>query len=120
MLDKLVPCESAKDDGFIAPDGCYWKTKLDYLMMDVLPSCGCGDPSLIGRYVKEMLLKCVQQTDSDDCSCWEITQYDDLPTMFFLSWADHEGYIEHGSTIRCSWMTKKGDELLRDLIEVGV
>lgn len=116
MIDKLVPCE--EHGGFIAPDGGHWDTKADYLMMGVLPSCECGNPSSIGKYVKDMLLKHVKQTDGEDYSCWDITQYEDLPVMFFLSWADHEGYIEHGTTIRCSWMTEKGDELLRDLVEV--
>lgn len=115
MIDSLFPCDGG---GFIAPDGCYWDTKSAYLLMGVLPSCGCGDPSSIGKYVKEMLLKYVKQTKSEDRSCWDITKYEDLPVMFFLSWADHEGYIEHGTTIRCSWMTEKGDELLRDLIEI--
>lgn len=95
--------------------GCSWETRADYLYCGVLPSCGCGDPSAIGRYVKE-LLKHVGQTE--DNSCWERTSWDDLPVMFFLSWADREGYIEHGTTIRCSWMTEKGNELLRDLIEI--
>ena len=28
---------------------------------------------------------------------------------------DREGYIEHGCTIRCSWLTDKGKELVGDL-----
>lgn len=35
-----------------------------------------------------------------------------------MSWADREGYIEHGGTIRCSWMTERGDELIKDLGEI--
>ena len=107
-----------EDGSFTSPDGCNWDSKAEYIYMGVLPSCGCGDPSSIGKYVKEMFLKHVKQTDSDDYSCWDITTYEDLPVMFFLSWADREGYIEHGVTIRCSWMTEEGDELLHDLIEV--
>jgi hypothetical protein len=114
MLKDLRP----EDDGFIDQDGCFWQTKSDYMNIGVLPSCGCGDPASIGKYVKEMLLKHVHQTGSKDYSHNDRTSYDDLPVMFFLSWADSEGYIEHGSTIRCSWMTKKGDELLRDLTEI--
>lgn len=49
MIDKLKPC---KGGGFTDPDGFFWKRKSDYLMMDVLPSCGCGDPPSIGKYVK--------------------------------------------------------------------
>jgi hypothetical protein len=114
MIDKL----KEDGDGFIDAEGCHWDTKADYLMIGVLPSCVCGDPMSIGKYVKDMLLKHVKQTGKEDTLCWDVTQYEDLPVMFFLSWADREGYIEHGTTIRCSWMTEKGDELLRDLIEV--
>jgi len=115
MIDKLVPCENG---GFMSHDGSHWDTKAEYLMTGVLFSCGCGDPSSIGKYVKDMFLKHVYQNGTNNYSCWEITYYEDLPVMFFLSWADREGYIEHGTTIRCSWMTEKGNELLSDLIEV--
>lgn len=116
MIEKLV--YNKDTEMFVDPEGTSWESKSDYLYMSILPSCGCGDPSSIGRYVKDMLLKHVKQTDSDDISCWDITHYEDLPVMFFLSWATREGYIEHGTTIRCSWMTEKGNELLRDLEEV--
>jgi hypothetical protein len=115
MIDKL---KLQEDGSFLDEDNCTWDTKLDYLMMSVLPSCGCGNPKSIGRYVRGMLLKYVGQTGATKHICWELTDYEDLPVMFFLSWADREGYIEHGTTIRCSWMTKKGDELLKDLNEV--
>jgi len=113
MIEKLIKSD---DVGYIDPDGCRWDSPSDYLMIGILPSCGCGDPASIGRYVKEMFLKHVKQTGSEDYSCWSITHYDDLPVMFFLSWADREGYVEHGTTIRCSWMTEKGDELLKDIL----
>jgi len=112
VIEKLVK----SDDGWIDPSGVSWESPADYLMTGVLPSCGCGDPKSIGRYVRDMLLRHVKQTDSEDLSCWERTKYTDLPVMFFLSWADREGYIEHGGTVRCSWMSPKGDDLLRDLV----
>jgi len=108
------------DNGFKDKSGCFWETKEHYLCMGILPACNCGDPSSIGKYVKEMFLKHVKQTNSKNCSCWDITKHEDLPVMFFLSWADREGYIEHGSTIRCSWMTEKGNELIKNLEEVGL
>jgi len=103
------------DGGFEDSNGCHWDSKLDYMLMEVLPSCGCGDPSSIGVYVRDMFLKHCKQNKLEDYSCWDASDYEDMPTMFFLSWADREGYIEHGSTVRCSWMTVEGDELLIDL-----
>jgi hypothetical protein len=117
MIERLQKTDSI-DYPYIDEEGTSWRSRADYLYIKVLPSCGCGDPASIGRYVKDMLLRHVKQTGSDDTSCWKHTNYDDLPVMFFLSWADREGYIEHGTTIRCSWMTPKGDELLRDLAAV--
>ena len=32
--------------------------------------------------------------------------------LFFANWLDGLGYIEHGSGIGCSWLTKKGREVL--------
>jgi len=104
---------------FTDETGCSWETKADYMFMGVLPSCGCGDPESIGVYVRDMLLEHVKQTGAaSGIECWDRTSYDDMPVMFFLSWADSQDYIDHGTTIRCSWMTEKGDELLRDLDDV--
>lgn len=103
------------DGSFVDENGTTWDCELDYLLTGVLGFCGCGSPEDVGEYVRAMLLRHVKQTDSENFSCWERTSYEDMPTMFFLYWADDNGYIEHGSTIRCSWMTPKGDSLLRDL-----
>ena len=108
MIEKLVPCESAIFGGWLDEEGVHHESEEDYLFCYVLPSCGCGDPSTIGRYVRDMLRRHVGHNG-------EGTEYEDLPTMFFLSWADREEYIEHGTTIRCSWLTAKGEELLREL-----
>jgi hypothetical protein len=111
VIDKL-----REDRGmWVDPDGVSWDSPLNYICTGILPSCGCGTPESIAVYVRDMLRKHVKQIGTDDYSCWDITKYEDLPVMFFLSWADREGYTEHGTTIRCSWMTQKGDELLKDI-----
>lgn len=100
------------------PDGTSWESPQDYLYSGVLPSCGCGDPASIGKYVQEMLKKHVATIGVDNAmEIWRNNSYDDLPTMFFLSWADREGYTEHGTSIRGSWLSKKGVELLLDIEE---
>lgn len=101
-------------NGFIDTDGCSWQTRADYMFTGVLVSCGCGDPPSIGRYVYDMLKKYVY-LGNEDYSCWDRTSYEDLPVMFFLSWADRCGYTEHGTSIRGSWITDLGKELLADL-----
>jgi len=47
---------------------------------------------------------------------WE--EYENLEYMFFVYWANDKGFAEHGSTARCSWLTEKGQELLKDLEEL--
>ena len=104
--------------GYIDKDGTSWRSPQDYVYIGVLPSCGCGDPASIGKYVKDMLLAHVAMPGADDSSkVWANNRYEDLPTMFFLSWADREGYTEHGTSIRGSWFTPKGIELLADIEE---
>ena len=105
--------------GWEDEEGCYWKSRLEYMCIHVLHTCGCGDPSAIARYVLMMLERHtydVTNSDSFKTVC-KNNSYDDLPLMFFLSWADHEGYTEHGTTMRLPWRTEKGEELMRDLYE---
>lgn len=117
MLKELKPDPNV-ESGYVDPTGCHWDTKLSYLCIAILGTCGCGDPSSIMKYVKEMLLKYVKPTDSQDTTCWNNFSYDDLPAYFFLSWADNKKFIEHGSSIGYSWMTPLGNELLKDIAEV--
>ena len=120
MLEKLKKLE---DGTFEDVCGVNYDSKADYMFCNVLPSCGCGSPEDIGRYVRDMLLKHVGRPEGPSSPWgghpeWGNNSYEDFPVMFFLSWADSCGYIEHGTTIRCSWLTTKGKELLRDLDEV--
>lgn len=113
MLKKL----KIVNGGFEDENKFFYETKADYLCTGVLGLCGCGDPKAVANYIKNMFLKHVQQAVPEDHSCWDRTYYEDLPAMFFLLWANNHDYIEHGTTIRCSWMTEKGIELLKDLIQ---
>ena len=99
MIEKLTPTDFG---GFFDENGCHWATKKQYLEQGILHQCGCGDTDSIVKYISEMLITHVGETT------WDSNNYDDMPVMFFLSWADNQGYIEHGCSIRCSWLTPKG------------
>ena len=71
--------------------------------------CDCGDSDAILEYIDEMFKLHVGE------STWDDNRYEDMPVMFFLSWANNQDYLEHGATIRCSWLTLKGKELLQDI-----
>lgn len=105
MIEKLKETGD-KDYPFIDEGGCSWQSKKNYLQTEVLGFCGCGDPDDIMLYVKEFLEKLERQD-------WG--KYEDRPYMFLIYWADHNGFTEHGTTARCSWLTDKGKELLNDI-----
>jgi hypothetical protein len=106
MIEKLTP---DPDFGFFDENGVAWATKADYLKQGVLPLCNCGDSDAILKYIFNMFKSYVGQ------STWSTIKYEDMPVMFFLSWATNQDYIEHGVSIRCSWITPKGEELLKDI-----
>jgi hypothetical protein len=68
--------------------------------------CGCGDPVDMINYVKGML---------DDINNEKFHEYSDVPYMFFCNWFDNEGFLEHGVSVRCCWLSGKGKELLGDI-----
>jgi hypothetical protein len=105
MIDKL------KKDGegefpYTDEKGVSYRSKKEYLQFEVLHFCGCGDPDSVMVYVKEFLQKLDNQEWGD---------YEDIPYMFLVYWADHNGFSEHGTTARCSWLSEKGKELLADI-----
>lgn len=105
MIDKLKKLE----DGFEDAKGLFWQTEADYLQCDILGFCGCGNPEEVMIYVKQFLEKLEKQD-------WG--QYEDMPYMFLIYWANDKNFAEHGTTARCSWLTDTGKELLRDINRV--
>lgn len=91
---------------YIDDNGVSWRSKREYLQTQHLGFCGCGDPDEVMVYVKEFL----EKLDKDD---WG--DYEDMPYMFLCYWADNKGYSDHGTTVRCSWLTDTGKELLNDI-----
>jgi len=106
MIEKL------KQDGgyWVDESDCSHESPADFLQTEVLGFCGCGNPSEVMEYVRQMLLKLNAQDFGD---------YEDLPYMFFVYWANDKEFAEHGTTARCSWLTDKGKELLRDIETVS-
>jgi len=105
MIEKLKK-EHDGEFGYIDEDGTSWDSPAEYLQIEILGFCGCGNPEEVMVYVKEMLEKL-------DNKQWG--NYDDMPYMFFVEWADHNEFTEHGCTVRCSWLSDKGKELLKDI-----
>ena len=95
-------------------DGIVWEDKKDYLQIAILGFCGCGNPDEVMKYVYDMLKRVADITIDKGIEF----EYSDLPSMFFLYWADKNNFIEHGTTIRCSWLTDLGKQLMADIEEL--
>jgi len=107
MIEKLkIQDNDGKDCQYLDEGGCSWESKSQYIQIEVLGFCGCGNPSDVMAYVGDYL----QSVEND-----KFGSYEDMPYMFLAYWADHNGYTEHGTTVRCCWLTDKGKELLADI-----
>ena len=78
----------------------------EHIQIEVLGLCGCGNPDDITIWIGEMLKKLDSQN-------WG--EYSDMPYMFFVYWANDKNFAEHGTTVRCSWLTESGKKLLNDI-----
>lgn len=111
MIEKLKKTKGGWED----EDGIFNETRLSYLQLNFLGLCGCGNSDEITVYIRDLLKKLDVPRAGDALKNWEWGDYEDLPYMFFVYWANEEGYAEHGCTVRCSWLTEKGEELLKDI-----
>lgn len=75
---------------------------------DAIGICGCGDPDAVRARVVELM-------EAMQARHWQIFSYDNLDRMLVLTLLDKAGFLEHGSTIRCSWLTPLGIEVLAGL-----
>lgn len=77
--------------------------------------CGCGDPEAALEYVYKYLKG--YQDSREGKITWE--KRDELfssegEMYFFLYWADDKGLMEHGTSVWSGWITKKGEEFIKD------
>jgi hypothetical protein len=107
MIEKLKPLKEELP-GFKYKDeeGIIHQSKTDYLATEGFGFCACGDPGDNLLYIKEIL----EKLDKND---WG--EYEDRHYMFAVYCLDRFGLTEHGSTVRCSWLTDKGREVLEDI-----
>lgn len=83
--------------------------EIDDIECDMLGLCGCGNPEEVREYIRERLERVANKQYPD---------YEEIAEMFFLYVADNRGWLEHGGTIRCSWLTDKGKDVLKTLNRV--
>jgi hypothetical protein len=66
----------------------------------------CGDPMDVLLYINDMFQRITRG---------EFGEYEDLPYMFFMNWADKNHYVDHGTTIRIPFLTDKGKDLIESI-----
>lgn len=71
--------------------------------------CGCGDSIRVLEWMCGELRKVDKR---------EFPNYDEEPQRHFALYVfDAADFIEHGTSIRCAWLTEKGKEWLQDAEE---
>lgn len=84
-------------------------------IVNELGICGCGNPELAYKAVHEMLKRSSSKEEST-ITCAMDNDDASLPYIYFMAYTlDTLGFLEHGSSIRCSWLTEKGEDLLKAL-----
>ena len=88
---------------------------VNYYYYMILKWCGCGDPATACRTIKE-LLYAFSDFDNREARLMESFGVDSLcddPLVLCLAYAlDAAGFIEHGTSIGCSWLTDDGKYFL--------
>ncbi len=94
-----------------------WKADGEDLY-EVLPVCGCGDPQSIFDMAKEVLTEAAKEPGEKRSLCEvAIRGGDDMPLAWaFLAALQGSWLIEHGASIRRSWLTPLGQTVLARLM----
>lgn len=89
----------------------YWTRNTFIKLVDELNICGCGCPENVYRLIHVVMKEiCESRVRTDD----EIGFYD-----YMIYQLNEQGFLEHGSSIYGSWVTKKGEKLVEVLDEMA-
>ena len=89
--------------------------------------CGCGNPELFYVAILQILQRFEdgpewnrelgRMNDDPEKLNFSYEEFEENPFLFAtIQLLDNGGYIEHGTTIRCSWLTDEG-KLVRQFLE---
>lgn len=81
----------------------------------ILPTCGCWDPSIIADAMAEYLRRCIEQFADYGRGVqgfrWESREHM-LADYLLASMADQLGFTEHGSSLSAAWLEPAGERWL--------
>lgn len=114
------------------PDGVCVGSTQSAVMDDILGFCGCGNPDVALKWVRDALMLATERSPADPFDGKEACKAFDVwcadiesrrraffgsrgAELFFLYWLDREGLTEHGGGVDASWLSESGAALLEDL-----
>lgn len=102
---------------YVGKDGHLYNSAEDFLQMDILNFCGCGNPEESLLFTRKTLQKIKARSDNfcDPTKLSALEGWLGPAYEFVLYVLTEKGIIEHGGSIYGSWLTSKGVQLLDDL-----
>lgn len=114
-IDKFL-----QDNHYVDSDGCHYNTAEEFICTGILTFCGCGMPTETLQYIRD----CMQLLR--DKPSIEYSEFEKRCELLFINYGaqyfmwyflDNNKLTEHGGSVP-GWLTKQGEELLDDLIEL--
>lgn len=89
-----------------APDDLTYDSPEEYLFIGILGGCGCGTSEEIAKDVMTLLLE-ISKGEREKI-------YEDSYNELIAHMLDSKDLIEHGSQIGGSWLTEKGESIIKE------
>lgn len=119
-----LPTYDDRTKHWIDDSGCSWARELDFIQIEILGLCGCGDPDAVASMVRDAVKTrsdALRQSRSDGRSALrelETKLFGDENTVvrdFVYYRLDNLKLVEHGTSITSGWLTKRGENVLMHL-----
>ncbi len=97
-------------------DGCIYESAQEFLQSGILGFCGCGDPDISLKYIKDSLtlIEAYSNIATPDFEDYGEPFKGKGDVYFIWYFLDQEGFTSHGSSVP-GHLTKKGEDFLSDL-----
>lgn len=90
---------------------CHYESPADFLWFYIMNGCGCGS----FNDFKAEAWKLFEDFALNREAKWDL--YDNPVRELLAHWLDSKGLVEHGTSIRGSWLNEQGKTLYDDLLK---
>lgn len=98
-----------------APGGAWYESPEQYLFLEIMGGCGCGLSDEIAEKAYEVFKHF--GTPHAERNVKFFTEDESMVLETLAHWLNSKDLIEHGGSVYGSWLTKKGEELVKILKE---